>query len=105
LPCRDRQGKSGYGLAPRTVPAYECRLGFLTAFRPDGYLDEIDLAFVRDFRRYLREHPDDLSDRTCYNAMQTVCTFLIRNNNMAAKSTLREMSFPPSPSCPIRPTN
>jgi hypothetical protein len=51
--CRDRQGKSGYGLAPRTVEAYEYRLGFLTAFRPDAYLDEIDTAFVRAFRRYL----------------------------------------------------
>jgi hypothetical protein len=42
--CRDRQGKSGYGLAPKTVQAYVYRLGFLTAFRPDAYLDEIDVA-------------------------------------------------------------
>jgi integrase len=98
--CRDRQGKSGYGLAPRTVEAYEYRLGFLTAFRPDAYLDEIDTAFVRAFRRYLREHPDDLSDRSCYNAMQAVSTFLVRNNNMAAKAILREMSFPPRPVIP-----
>src|ERR1035437_9232073 len=98
--CRDRPGKSGYGLAARTVEAYEYRLGFLTAFRPDAYLDEIDSAFVRAFRRYLREHPDDLSDRSCYNAMQAVSTFLVRNNNMAAKSILREMSFPPRPVIP-----
>lgn len=98
--CRDRQGKSGYGLAPRTVEAYEYRLGFLTAFRPDAYLDEIDKEFVRAFRRYLREHPEDLSDRSCYNAMQAVSTFLIRNNNMTAKPILREMSFPPKPVIP-----
>ena len=95
--CRDRQGKSGYGLAPRTVEAYEYRLSFLTAFRPGAYFDEVDIPFVRAFRRYLREHPDDLGDRTCYNAMQAVSTFLVKNNNMAAKSILREMSFPPKP--------
>ncbi len=98
--CRDRQGKSGYGLAARTVEAYEYRLRYLTAFRPDAYLDEIDSAFVRAFRRHLREHPDDLSDRSCYNAMQAVSTFLITNNNMAAKPILREMSFPPKPVIP-----
>jgi len=98
--CRDRQGKSGYGLAGRTVEAYEYRLGYFTAFRPDAYLDEIDAAFVRAFRRHLREHPDDLSDRSCHNAMQAVSTFLIKNNNMAAKPILREMSFPPKPVIP-----
>jgi hypothetical protein len=100
--CRDRQGKSGYGLAPRTVQAYEYRLGFLTAFRPDVCLEEIDPAFVRAFRRYLREHPGDLGDRTCYNAMQAVSSFLVRNNNLAAKPILREMSYPPRPVIPYR---
>jgi hypothetical protein len=28
--CKDRQGKSGYGLAVRTPETYEYRLGFLT---------------------------------------------------------------------------
>jgi integrase len=98
--CRDRQGKSGYGLAPRTVESYQYRLSFLAAFRPDAYLDEIDNVFVRAFRRYLREHPDDLSDRSCYNTMQAVSTFLVKNNIMAAKPILREMSFPPKPVIP-----
>lgn len=98
--CRDRQGKSGYGLAARTVEAYEYRLGFLTAFRPDAYLDEVDSTFAKAFRRHLREHPDDLSDRSCHNAMQATSTFLIRNNNMTAKPILREMSFPPKPVIP-----
>jgi integrase len=98
--CRDRQGKSGYGLAPKTVQAYEYRLSFLTRFRPDAYLDEIDIAMIRAFRRYLREHTDDFGDRTCYNVMQAVTTFLVKNNNMAAKPILREMSFPPKPVIP-----
>jgi hypothetical protein len=98
--CRDRQGKSGYGLAPRTVEAYEYRLGFLTAFQPAACLEEIDTAFVRAYRRHLREHPEDLSDRSRYNAMQAASTFLLRNNNSAAKMILREMSFPPKPVIP-----
>ena len=32
--------------------------------------------------------------------MQAVSTFLIKNNNMAAKAILREMSFPPKPVIP-----
>jgi integrase len=76
------------------------RLSFLTESRPEAYLDEIDGNFIRTFRRCLREHPEDLSDRSCYNAMQAVSTFLIRNNNMTAKPILREMSFPPKPVIP-----
>ncbi|MGA7521099.1 MAG: hypothetical protein WBW84_01370 [Acidobacteriaceae bacterium] len=49
--CRDRQGKSRYGLAPKTVGAYQYRLGFLTRFRPEASLDEIDTAFIRAFPR------------------------------------------------------
>lgn len=98
--CRDRQGKSGYGLAPKTVAAYLYRLGFLTRFRPDACLDEVDTGFLRAFRRHLREHPDDLGDRSCHNVMQSVCTFLIKNDNMAAKPILREMSYPPKPVIP-----
>ena len=57
--CRDRQGKSGYGLAARTVEAYQYRLGYLKGFRPEAYLDEIDATFIRLFRRALIAHPDD----------------------------------------------
>jgi len=98
--CRDRQGKSGYGLAPKTVKAYRYRLEFLTSFRPDAYLDEIDTGLIRAFRRHLREHPDDLGDRSCYNVMQAVSTFLTKHTNMAAKPILREMSYPPKPIIP-----
>jgi hypothetical protein len=103
--CRDRQGKSGYGLAPKTVQAYEYRLSFLTSFRPEGYLDEIDSASIRGFRRYLRQHGDDLGDRSCFNVMQAVSTFLVKNNNTVAKPILSEMSYPRHPSSLIRTTN
>jgi hypothetical protein len=71
--CRDRQGKSGYGLAARTVEAYQYRLGYLKGFRPEAYLDEIDATFIRQVRRFLIAHPDNLGDRTCYNVMQVTC--------------------------------
>jgi hypothetical protein len=66
--CRDRQGKSGYGLAARTVEAYQYRLGYLKSFRPEAYLDEIDATFIRQVRRFLIAHPDNLGDRTYYNS-------------------------------------
>lgn len=94
--CRDRQGKSGYGIAPRTVQAYEYRLGFLVEFKPDAFMDEIDRGFMKAFRRFLRNHPKDLSDRTSYNVMQAVSTFLLRHDITAAKPILKEMSFPPT---------
>jgi integrase len=94
--CKDRQGKSGYGLAPRTVEAYEHRLRFLKSFKPNAFIDEVDVAFAKEFRRFLRNHPQDLSDRTCHNIMQAVSTFLLSTGCAAAKPILKEMSFPPT---------
>lgn len=94
--CNDRQGKSGYGLAVRTPETYEYRLGFLIEFKHEAYLDEIDADFIRGFRRFLRQHSKDLGDRTCYNIMQAVSTFLLRSGISAAKPILKEMSFPPT---------
>jgi hypothetical protein len=94
--CRDRQGKSGYGPGARTVEDYEYRLSFLAEYGPDAYLDQVDVAFIRGFRSFLRKHPADFGDRSCHNIMQAVSTFLIRSNIMAAKPVLKEMSFPPT---------
>jgi hypothetical protein len=92
--CRDRQGKSGYGLGGRTTEAYTYRLGFLIEFRPQAYLDQVDAQLIRDFRRFLREHPKDLGDRTCYNIIQAFSTFLIRNGNVAAKANRQVQRLP-----------
>jgi integrase len=94
--CDDRKGKSGYGLAVRTPESYEYRLGFLIEFKPEANLDEVDVEFVRAFHRFLRKHQKDLGDRTCYNIIQAVSTFLLRFGNTAAKTILKEMSFPPT---------
>ena len=94
--CLDRQGKSGYGLAPRTHETYQYHLGFLAEFRPEAFMEEIDQDFVKAFRRFLREHDNDLGDRTCHNIVQGVSTFLLRNGIAAAKPILKEMSFPPT---------
>ena len=94
--CLDRQGKSGYGLAVRTPKAYEDRLAYLIEFKPDAHMDEIDADFIKLFRRFLRKHENDLSDRSCFNIMQAVSTFLNTNGIGAAKPVLREMSYPPT---------
>ena len=94
--CRERQGKSGYGLAVRTPETYEYRLGFLIEFRPNAFIDEIDAEFVRLFRRFLLHHEKDLGDRSCYNIMQSVSTFLLKNDIGIAKPILKEMSYPPT---------
>ncbi|MGA2048762.1 MAG: tyrosine-type recombinase/integrase [Terracidiphilus sp.] len=94
--CGARQGKSGYGLASRTPETYQYRLGFLVEFRPRATVDEIDDTFVTEFLLFLRKHTKDLGDRTCYNIMQGVSTFLIRQNNNAAKLVLKGMSYPPT---------
>jgi hypothetical protein len=94
--CKDRQGKSGYGLAARTHETYEDRLGFLIEFRSEACMDEVDTEFMKKFRRFLREHKKNLEDRYSYNIMQSVSTFLVRNGNNSAKPILKEMSFPPT---------
>lgn len=80
----------------RTPETYECRLGFLTEFKPDAYMGEIDGDFIKGFRRFLRKHQKDLGDRTSYNITQAVSTFLIKNGRSVAKPILKEMSFPPT---------
>lgn len=94
--CRDRQGKSGYGLAKTTVEAYKNRLSFFTEFMPTGYLDEVDERRIRDFSRSLLRHEGDMSDRTRYNIVQAVKTFLLKHDNKAANPVLKEMGFPPT---------
>ncbi len=94
--CNDRQGKSGYGLAARTPETYEYRLGFLTEFKPNASMDQVNEEFIKGFRRFLHDHEKDLSDRTSYNILQAVSTFLIKNGSSIAKPILKEMSFPPT---------
>jgi integrase len=94
--CKDRQGKSGYGLAVRTPETYEYRLGFLTEFKPEANMNEVNEEFIKAFRRFLLSHEKDLKDRTCYNIMQAVSTFLLKNGSSVAKSILKEMSYPPT---------
>jgi integrase len=94
--CTERKGKSGYGLAVRTPKTYADRLCYLTEFRPEAYMDEVDKKFIEDLRSFLLKHKKDLSDRTSYNIMQAVSTFLIRNENGVAKSVLKKMKFPPT---------
>jgi len=94
--CKERQGKSGYGLAVRTPKTYEDRLVYLTEFSPKAFLDEVDTDFVRRLRRFLLDHENDLGDRSCYNIMQSVSTFLLSHQIGVAKPILKQMSYPPT---------
>jgi hypothetical protein len=103
--CRTRQGKSGYGMASRIVNIYEYRLGFLLEYRPPTeagerergvYLDEIDKDFVYRFLAFLRKHKSRLADRSCYNIVQAVSTFLIHYGNRSATGVLKEIGYPPT---------
>ncbi len=87
---KDRQGKSGYGLATRTPKTYENRLCYLTEFMPEAHMDEVTPEFIKGFRRFLRNHGNDLTDRTSYNVMQAVSTFLNKNSSGVAKPFLAE---------------
>jgi hypothetical protein len=51
--CRARQGKSGYGMAPRTIETYRYHLGFLLQFAPDACVDEADNDFLYAFLAFL----------------------------------------------------
>jgi len=103
--CKDRVGRSGYGMAKKSVAAYKYRLGFLIAFDGLTRLDEIDIDYVKRFRKYLREHPDELGDRTCFNIMATVNTFLRTHEVTVGGKILAEMSFPPKPILHIQMRN
>lgn len=59
-------------------------------------MDEVNEDFIKAFRRFLLSHEKDLKDRTCYNIMQAVSTFLLKNGSSAAKPILKEMSYPPT---------
>lgn len=105
--CKDREGQSGYGLGKRTSEAYEYRLGFLVEFSPKASVSAIDVEFMKQFLRFLRNHKrkrgnGKLGDRTCYNIMQAVSTFLISRNNNAAKPVLKGLSFPPTEVIPYQ---
>ena len=67
------------------------RLTFLLEYRPEACLDEVNAEFIKGLRRFHRKHPKDLSDRTCYNIMQAVSTFLLQYGIAAAKPYLKQM--------------
>jgi integrase len=53
-------------------------------------------TFSMDSSPFLRKHKNNLSDRTCYNVMQAVSTFLIHYGIRTATGVLKEIGFPPT---------
>jgi len=95
--CEDRIGNSGYGFSKRTLVSYRRHLAYLTDFAPATSLADMDEAFFKKYRRWLREHPNKFSDRTCHNILLTANTLARVNGNEKGKKILAEMSFPPKP--------
>jgi integrase len=98
--CQDRCGQDGYGFAKRSLIVYRRSLGYLREFGGDIPLSGVDEAFFKKYRRWLREHPNQFSDRTCHNILLTANTLARANNNLTGKKVLAEMSFPPKECCP-----
>ena len=98
--CQDRCGNDGYGFAKRSLIVYRRSLGYLREFGGDKPLAAMDTQFFKDYRRWLRNHPNKFSDRTCHNIMLTANTMARSNDIIAGKKVLAEMSFPPKPCLP-----
>lgn len=95
--CEDRIGKSGYGFSKRTLVSYRKHLAYLTDFAPVTPPADMDEEFFKRYRRWLREHPNEFSDRTCHNILLTANTLARVSGNERGKRILAEMSFPPKP--------
>jgi hypothetical protein len=97
--CKDRQGKSGCGCSdtqdlwrPPLLPDRVQAKGLYGRGHP---------GVIKSFRRFLRKHDNELADRTSYNIMQAVSTFLHKNGSGVAKPFLKEMSYPPTEVSPL----
>jgi integrase len=91
-----RRGKDGYGVAQRTISAYKRRLSLLTEYCPGVYLDEVDSYFLRrGFLPFLRDHTHDFGDRTVFNIMLTVNTFLRTHNISCCAEVVKGLDYAP----------
>ena len=70
--CQDRCGQDGYGFAKRSLIVYRRSLGYLREFGGGTPLIGVDEQFFKNYRRWLREHRNKFSDRSCHNILLTV---------------------------------
>ncbi|PSH03033.1 MAG: hypothetical protein CXZ00_14425 [Acidobacteria bacterium] len=98
--CQDRCGQDGYGFAKRSLIVYRRSLAYLREFGGETPLVSLDEQFFKTYRRWLREHPKKISDRSCHNILLTANTMARTNGITAGKKVLAEMSFPPKPCHP-----
>jgi integrase len=98
--CQDRCGQDGYGFAKRSLIVYRRSLGYLREFGGGTPLIAMDEQFFKTYRRWLREHRNKFSDRSCHNILLTANTMARANGITAGKKVLAEMWFPPKPCDP-----
>lgn len=93
---RRYQGKSGKGKSPKTLSAYEYRVGLFAEFckaQKIEYLDQISHAKLGEYLDYLNRLPSDLSDRSIFNLFQTLCTFLRHHEIFSGIKIMKELDY------------
>ncbi len=97
------QGKDQLGKSEKTLRAYNYRLGFFLDFTAQNnlrHLDQIDRKQLLRYVKFLREHENDLDDRTVHNIFETLNTFLRTRDIFVAGKILAELDYaekPPKP--------
>jgi len=97
------QGKDQQGKSEKTLRAYNYRLGFFLDFAAQNnlrYLDQIDRKQRLRYVKFLRDHENDLDDRTVHNVFETLNTFLRTRDIFIAGKILAELGYsekPPKP--------
>jgi hypothetical protein len=95
---KDQQGKS-----EKTLRAYNYRLGFFLDFTAQNnlrYVDQVDRKQLLRYVKFLRDHENDLEDRTVHNVFETLNTFLRTRDIFIAGKILAELDYaekPPKP--------
>jgi len=96
------QGKNQQGKSEKTLLAYNYRLGFFLDFTEQKlrFLDQIDRNQLLRYVKFLREHDNNLDDRTLHNIFETLNTFVRTRNILIAGKILAELDYaekPPKP--------
>jgi integrase len=90
---QEREDAAGIQLPPRLLP----RLHGQNNLR---YLDQIDRKQLLRYVKFLREHDNDVDDRTVHNIFETLNTFLRTRDILIAGKILAELDYaekPPKP--------
>jgi integrase len=97
------QGKDQQGKSEKTLRAYEYRLAFFLEFSANQnlrFLDEIDRAQLLRYVKFLRDHQQNLGDRSVHNIFETLNTWLRARKIFVAGKILAELHYAEKPPRP-----